>query len=348
MERVRENVDAAPRSGLRWPVVVFGVLIGLALIGLVFKFTNVHLKDVADCLGRARPGFLVSICATTALHFAVTAYKWRIATTSMYPEIGFRKGFFAYTALIALMGQVMPFTLAATAGRSAVLRLHRNVPVRHGIVLSLYDSAFDFLIPLLVFVPAPLYVSGKISLSLSVTLSVIAVAAFGAVVILTRGRFFRNTLSILLRFRLFRLLAGVASDEARKALERGMLSTSTIAKLYFLSVVRFFNLVLRFWCVVWATGLNVAPLSLVYIAGVGVFSLLLSVTPGALGVTEWGIIGVLAVCGVDKDVAGVYAVLCRILFFLAVLLVTVATFCVFAAWRCVERSRLFRRDAAQP
>ena len=86
----------------------------------------------------------------------------------------------------------------------------------------------------------------------------------------------------------------------------------TLVTLYALSSLRVANLVLRAWLVGWTLHLDLSWMVILF-ANCGVtFSLIFAFLPGALGVVEWGWVGMLHLFGVDTIDATHYALSSRL------------------------------------
>lgn len=287
-----------------------GAVISVALIGLLFQKLPIAVGDLGPLLAGARWSGLAAVVATTAIHFLLTAAKWRYVTglTARDTDLGW--GYYLYSALIGLLGQVMPMQVAMVAGRSVALKFHGRVPLHRGAGAVVYDQFFDLLVPLSLLPPLLLAVAGVLSPTIAALIAPLFVISVGvAAVGLGHGAARRVALPLVRR-------VGARRPALVEGIERVtpvLLRRRAVAVLFSLSVLRFSNLVLRAWLVAWTLHLDISG-AVALFGNCGVtFTLIFAIAPGALGVVEWGWVGMLHVLGVDVATAAQYAIGSRVL-----------------------------------
>lgn len=290
--------------------VLAGFGLSAALLVLLFYTLPFDAERYKAVLLRSRGLGLVAILATTVLHLGITGLKWRYVTnlTSRGTDLGL--GFYFYSALIGLFGQVLPLQVAIVTGRSLALRLHGNVPLRRGAGGAIYDQIFDLLVPLSMTVPIVLAALSMVSLAQGGMLALAAVALVGGIIVLGGEGAVTCIFQIL-----FRVLPSSGKlNNALQALQHGLPLTKrrTLATIYALSTLRFANLVLRAWLVAWTLHLDISWPVVLFANCAVTFSLIVSFVPGALGVVEWGWVGMLHLFGVIPVEATQYALSSRL------------------------------------
>lgn len=317
----------------RVPHAVFlasaGGLLSALLLALLFRTLPFKVADYQQALGDARWAGLAGILMTTVFHCWVTGVKWRYVTRLTSRGTDLRAGYYFYSALIGLMGQVLPLQVAMLAGRSLALRMHGNVPLRRGAAAVVYDQFFDLLVPLTMVVPIVLAAANVLSQEAGGWLCLAAVGLVGLLLAL----FGAQAIHILLRPLVLMPRSWKVSGLVRSLQEGTSLTgRQTLVTLYALSSLRVANLVFRAWLVGWTLHLDLSWMVILF-ANCGVtFSLIFAFLPGALGVVEWGWVGMLHLFGVDTLDATHYALSSRLFAAAALLAINLVHAIVLVAY----------------
>lgn len=329
-------------------LAVLGVLLSALLLVLLFRTLPFDATSYTAALANARWTGLAGIVATTILHCWITGLKWRYVTrlTTHGADLGL--GYYLYSALIGLLGQVLPLQVAMLAGRSLALRVHGKVPLRRGAGGVVFDQLFDLLIPVTMLVPILLAATAMVSVSVGGALALGAVALTGALLVGGGGRAVQLSLRALIAVVPIRWRGA----ETLRSLQRTapqLLARRTLATLYGLSTLRFANLVFRAWLVAWTLHLDLSW-AVVLFANCGVtFSLIFAFAPGALGVVEWGWVGMFHLFNVGPEVATQYAVSSRLFSVAALILINlVHGILLVAYWGFNKAGRVEPRMGTNP
>lgn len=286
-----------------------GGLVSAILMTLLFRALPFNATDYREALAGARWSGLAGILATTVFHCWITGIKWRYVTrlTSRGTDLG--AGYYFYSALIGLLGQLLPLQVAMLAGRSLALRMHGNVPLRRGAGGVVYDQFFDLLVPLTMVVPILLAATKIVSVEAGGWLCLCAVVAAAVLLAFFGEQFIQAVLRPLLLMPRSWKVTGLA-----RSLHGGSSLTGrpTLVTLFALSSLRVANLVFRAWLVGWTLHLDLSWMVILF-ANCGVtFSLIFAFLPGALGVVEWSWVGMLHLFGVGTIEATHYALSSRL------------------------------------
>lgn len=304
-------------------LAVLGVLLSALLLVLLFRTLPFDATSYKTVLANARWAGLAGIVSTTVLHCWITGAKWRYVTrlTTRGADLGL--GYYFYSAFIGLLGQVLPMQVATLAGRSLTLRIHGNVPLRRGAGGVVFDLFFDLLIPVTMLVPILLAATSTVSVGVAGALALGAMTLTGVLLVAVGGGIVLRAIREVVRFAPSRLKGVVALQSIERAAPQ-LLARRTLATLYGLSSLRFANLVFRAWLVGWTLHLDLSW-AVVLFANCGVtFSLIFAFAPGALGVVEWGWVGMFHLFGVGPEVATQYALSSRLFAVAALVLINLA------------------------
>jgi len=320
----------------RWFSIAASFLLAGALILLLGAAAKIDLGALLETLVASHPLFAFGVLASTFVHMGLSAYKWSLVTRRVSAGAAARAGplfFMFYTCLGAVTAQVLPVHISMTAVRSIGLRFHQKVPVVRGAATSIYEQAFDLLVPALLLGPSLLVLFGGIGLAAWWSISLAGLAALGVGGAVWGSR----AIDALSRGIARRRPGGAPFETLRKALrdaaELEVFEGGLIATIFALSVLRYANLVLRAYLVVMATGLAIGLSDVLYVMPPVQLSSLITITPGALGVTEWTWSSLLALQGTSLALAGQFALLYRLVALAAELIAAAAVAVAFLGTR---------------
>lgn len=318
-------------------LAVAGCLFSALLLVLLFRTLPFDATSYKAALTAARWTGLAGVVATTILHCWITGLKWRYVTrlTTHGADLGL--GYYLYSALIGLLGQLLPMQVAMLAGRSLALRVHGKVPLRRGAGGVVFDQFFDLLIPITMLGPTILAATGVVPVGVAGAVALGVVLLMGGLLVGVGGHAVLRMLSTIVRFAPMRWKEAGAFQSLEQSAPR-LLGRSTLAVLYGLSTLRFANLMLRAWLVAWTLHLDLSW-AVVLFANCGVtFSLIFAFAPGALGVVEWGWVGMFHLFGVEPEVATQYALSSRLFAVAALMVINLAHGILLVAYWGIKRA----------
>ncbi|MCD4755246.1 MAG: flippase-like domain-containing protein [Deltaproteobacteria bacterium] len=292
------------------------------LIGLCSLY-SIQIGDVEKILHEINLSFAVLIFASTFFHFWITGVKWRIVTQKITSISQTNTNFFLYSSLTGLLSQAIPLQFCVLFVRTLATRWHDNLSLKKGAASAVYDQFFDLLIPLLILGPGLLYIFNAVDKMIFVVITSILF------LILLLFISFAGEQIIIRLLKFGALLPYVGTHLKKKVQDlqinnrEGILAPGTIAIIFFLSLIRYINLLLRYYVVSLAIGADISFFQVTAAMPAIHLSIILPITPAGLGVAEWGWVGILSFMGTGLDDATSFALFARILVFISV--VTVCT-----------------------
>ena len=306
----RTSINRRPDSFLRRAssITIWAVL-SLSLVALLFIKLDISLGDIGLAFRRTPPWLFALIILLTLSIQALASYRWQVAIEWLSPHasrIGFLDLLKATTFGTAL-GQVLPLQVSLSLGRWWSTREMRGKWI---VGTTLYEQLFDLVVLCAGGIGALFVLFFTTSPTTSIAAFVIAVAggSLGVRYLFSIGHMLAARLarSNGLGSRLGARIAGPL-ETARKAPTRVLflLSATSIAKLFLLVLRTVFVAAIfapdaRLWTV--AAGYPLVGLAIAN-----------PVMPGGLGVAEWSWTGLLVLAGSAASIAGVAAILLRIL-----------------------------------
>ncbi|MES9934829.1 MAG: lysylphosphatidylglycerol synthase transmembrane domain-containing protein [Sedimenticola sp.] len=287
--------------------------IGLLLVLLVFYLlpeTGIGFHDRLDSL---RYQYAILILFSIFLHHYIMAVKWRfvsveLAGDSRQPLIFY----YGYVVLSSVIGQVIPHYVGSVGVRAVAMKFHGVSSARRGAAFSVYDHLFDLFVLGVLIVPAVSYIFGWIELWHAAAISAVVFVLAGAVLVVHMERAFDLMLVVLKRvLDLFGSRKAADYDLKARIPER-VFEREVVLKLIFLSLLRYFNLVLFGFLIALFISVDIELLEMVMLTPLAQLATILTITPGGLGTMEWTWIGMLPQIGHSYQEASVYALFHRL------------------------------------
>lgn len=311
------------------------LLVGLALVLLLLGWLLPGPDDRRALLARATlvPGHLLLGLLATFAACAVTSARWRCMAEEALG--GTRLPYLVYfhaLALTRVLGQVSSTLVMDLVGRGVALRSAGSQRgLGHGVTQALLERIFDLVLPLLMLAWALAAWPGA-GATTALAGFVGVCLGFAALAVVLLAPLTRLALACLelLRGWLARRRGRAPPDPTPPVppVARGL-----ALRVGLLSLARYLAVLLQFWAVAAAVGLDLGPLRIAVAAPVGQLAGMVGVTPGALGIQEAGWLGGLRWVGLDAPGIAVF-VLCQ-------RLIVTANFAVLAllAWLLLRRRR---------
>lgn len=313
----------ARATSRRW-LILGECALALLLVTALVVAGDIDGETVSAVLVRLRGWPAAAVLALAAAQVYLSARKWAYVLGLHGDHAPRPTSFYLrHTATGMLLGQVLPTQVGTAAMRAAALHASGTArPLVTGTYTSLFEQAFDVLVPLAL-VPASLlavYLGWRasgwvVAAGLGVALGALGVAVLGACA--ARARRAPAWLGALRR--------RWHLEHAGEAL-RALLTPRALLTLWSLSALRYALVLLRTALVAQALGLGAATWQVAMAAPVVQCVALAAVTPGALGVVEWGWVGLLqAWAGATLARAAEFALAMRLSFLLALALLALLT-----------------------
>lgn len=310
--------------------------LGVILIVLLRRVYSFDVSELAARSAQINPTWAGLFFLSTAFNFYITALKWRTVTEAVTGGDSLSGKYFFYTSLSILVSQFLPPQVAMISVRSLAMRFHERINLLKGVASTVFDHMYDLMITLSLLLPALLVLTQLIEPTSGLILCVLMLA-IAAVLAISCGRYIVPFIIQITRH--VPILGSTFSrlPESQEQLrENILLQPRFAARLFLLSLIRYGNLMLRAYVVALAVGLDIPFWKILLAIPVVQLTVIISVTPASIGISEWGLVGVLCGFGVDSADAVLYALFRRILVVAAVLAIN-AVLLLNLAFRRVGR-----------
>jgi len=204
--------------------------------------------------------------------------------------------YFYYFVSGRFFGQYVSTVVGDFLLRPAALKKSKNINLKTGISTSLLDKLLDFLFILILIVPSLLYLFNIISSTVAIIV-IIMLFLFICYFFIYRNhlfiRLFKRTLTVMIN--IIKKIKFIKFQEQRKYTRTirklgnfKLLQKKALYMLISITVIKYIVLVLRIYFLSLALNLSI-PLFILFIGiPIAQLSLILGITPGALGVLEGG------------------------------------------------------------
>jgi uncharacterized membrane protein YbhN (UPF0104 family) len=310
---------------------------------LVFAFcrsTGIDFAEIKGILLRLNPAAVIEVATLMSFNAFLAGEKWRLVTSRLRdaPDGTMpRHVCFAVSAMGVCLGQLLPTQVSTALIRSLAARAYGQHAFRHGVGATLFEQLFD------------VFAAGLLGLA-SVMVIILGGNAVGwllcwAGAILTglvvcgmAGR-----MGPAISHRLSDRIPGERIRSLLKGLgESRLMTAKLIFSLYALSLLRLCVLGMVAVASGSAMSLGIPFWHLAAASPFWVLALVVSLTPAALGVSEWSFSAVVVALGTSLQAAGQYAIAIRILTTLSAGLMGLLGILILCVSRwCRRRARSF-------
>lgn len=315
------SLDA--RSGGRGrDIAISAGLLALALAAIagLVAWSGLGLDAIASRLERTPVWLIASLATIVALQATLSGVKWRIvlgAAGTPPEEIPPLRFCIGVTALAILLSNVMTTFLSAIVTRGLVAKRVHGMPVTKGALTTTYEQVYDAALIVMFALVTALAWSFDLAFGAWLGLVALGVVGIGAAIALVGA----------MRARLMTLeLTGRAEALRERVLgwaQVGLFRPGLIAKLLGLSLLRYALLAMRAVMIAAGLGYSLAGEKAFQAHTLVQSTQLAAITPGNLGIQEWGWAAALSIEGLGTGEATDFALALRILTFVTTIAVTI-------------------------
>lgn len=311
---IDERLEAAERPARRRIKAALRFALGLALFAVVLRWLA---PDWDELVARVDLDFgwaLVGLLGTTLASF-VTAARWRLLAEVMG---GTKLPFVAYfhgLVLTRLLGQFTSTIAMDLVGRGMALRSAGSERgLGHAATQVVLERIFDAVLPLVLLVWAVGVRDAWLPLSPVLSLALVCLGFVAlAVPLLRPGVRVALRLYLWLRLRVDRWRRKqIAAESELEVSAAPKVDAKLAAKVAAYSLLRFAAVILQFWGIARAVGIEISWQQMTAATPVAQLAGMLGLTPGGLGVLEAGWAGGLGWVGLDAIAISLFVLAQRV------------------------------------
>jgi len=297
------------RSRIAWFLVSAGLAL-LLVLGLL-RVGRLDLGKIAGMIASVRSLPLLAITLLLCINSFLGGEKWRIVVLQVDPPTGRalpRSLYFALSAVGVGLGQLLPAQVSMALCRWLGSRAFGGRPVMRGIGATLIEQLFDVVAAALIALPTIVVLVSGAGARAWAAMAVAAAIAGWLLCGVGEGlvaSIARLAAQVDATWRGGTMLSRLAAS--------GVVAAAVTRPLLLLSLLRIAVLTLISAVSAAAVGLDIPFWQLGAAFPFGMFGTALSLTPGGIGASEWGLVSVLAGLGTPMQMAVQWAIACRLL-----------------------------------
>ncbi|MBM9602702.1 lysylphosphatidylglycerol synthase transmembrane domain-containing protein [Desulfopila inferna] len=289
---------------------------------------------------------LAAFCGSGFMIF-IFAIRWGgIVNSLLGRKITDNMTYFFYSLSSLAVGTVLPHTAGSLVGKAAALNKFQKISMKNSAASVLLDKVFDGFFMLMFGWPLLLLLSGVATIKQVIVISIAEFLIISLLVLVHYSlwlRLLKITIASLVNFLgMFSFIRKRKQWQKIDALNRldewDVLQKETILRAYFLTAIGQLMLTVRAWLAAMAVGVGITPFEIFVGIGLVQASILISVTPGALGFADAAWFIALVGAGVPKEIIPVFLVSIRVIENLAVLFFWLPLY-FFIIWKSAVRRR---------
>lgn len=283
----------------------------LGLAGVVIFLIILYLggTDTIFRVVHGDPVYLLGAFLSIGGVTLTTSLRWRLLVSALtrQPALPVRLIYY-YNIIGRFVSLWTPRGMGDLAARPLALRAGGGSSLGMAVYSTLLDRLFDYILLMIMTVPAVLYAGRLISLEVGVALAVIMVGSSLVVITARFGQgvhWFNTFLGRVAAWGsklpiLARLIPHSRVDQLRH-LQEIQIDASILARVYLLTILQTLMATLRSYLIARALGLSMSFSLLVLAAPAAQIGQMLAFTPGALGIRELSWFAVLQAAGIPRD-----------------------------------------------
>ena len=317
--------------------------LGFFLVWLLLRLTPVNIEQIYASLQNLNLIYVALVIITTFIHLWFTSYKWQLIAQKLTSNHQTSQKFYLYYIVLAnLIAQFVPYQFGLTLVQGMAIKVHKVGTISQGFFSLLYDQFFNLLIPILLLPPTVLLLLKKISLSVAIFLA-LGILFLSHLIILN----WHKPLALILfqGYKYFKQKVARSQQNSSNLASNDIpiLSTRFTLKVFWISVIRHGNWILRSFFVVMAGKFAISFWAIAFTINLVQTAMIVSITPANLGFMEWSWIGGLELLGIPSLVASNFAIIQRILGVFAVIIIALGCWLSFG----LERFYFSRDEISQ-
>jgi uncharacterized protein (TIRG00374 family) len=314
-ETVIDTSEAPPPRARRFRHLIT-LLLGLVIFaGVIALGGDNSLRQ----LSHVRPLWLIAAGGGVGLMLGLFSWRWRVIAEALAGRpLGSPTSFFFYSVTASATSLFMPQTANLLVVRTAMLNSFTGLPLTSAGASVLLDKLFDLLPVAILAPPALALIVSDLPLNTMLIAVLIEIAA-AALLIRRYHALYPKVITILLHVtahvaRRVPVLKRVkALDRLETVPEADQLQGRTIQAAALLTLIGTLAMLLRSWLIAQTVGLDISPAQLVAGMALAQASLIVAMTPGALGTLELGWYVGLSAAGVPDERIAPFLIAHRVL-----------------------------------
>jgi len=326
---------------------IIGIILGAGLVFLFYYKADFSWGEVIGDILESGWLILLGSSLFTWVLFYISTVKWQLVLKDLKDNRKKTFSFihlFHYTSLGFIFSFFLPRAVSDVSIKSLLLKKVYNVQYKTSVYSILIDQFFNLIIAFIFLIPAIALMADINNIRIVLLLNFIGLFLFTVIFYY----FSKPVLALLaklysLLIRCFQKIRFLKQKENQNVLFANDLdiSTETVRKLYFLTLIRQLPMVMRLYVIVLVLGMDIDFYYLLLSCSVMLLFGLVTIIPAQLGIGEWGWYAMLALAGLPDSQIVTFVLSTRIYSNLSILV-------VFALSWCLNNINFIRRKQFDP
>lgn len=342
---MKNDIAASPTKNYKSLIVkqcIFA-LFGITLLYFLIRMSGLSFNELYDRCSNIEHSYILLILAFAFLTLLLKSIRWSLIVRILTDKDKLPRGFFFYyTCISTLMTQIISQAFVNIGVKTLSLKYKQNVNVIEGSSTGVIEHVLNILVILASVLPSFLFVTKIIPIPLAIALSLILIIC---ILVLTNYYYYlllKYTYAIisfvykiigkipfLKRFASYDLSFTDATSEIKK---------TCALKLLIFSVLIYYALLIRYYIYGGALGIDIPFFQLVLTFPIVYIINAIGITPGSIGISEFGWFGVLLFIGVGREDASIYIISQRIFSIISILIVSIFGY-IYYSFETLSTSR---------
>lgn len=283
---------------------IFSLVIGILLISLiVYLGGKGSIKQILD----ANLFFLLCSALVTILLVLTTSIRWGvIVNTIENKKVVSYFDCLYYLLLSRTFGLVGSQLTGDIGGRTLILKLTKNVKLKNGLLSVFIDRFQDLFLLIVLVVLTILYLQGTLNQIITLFLYIIILPIYLLLFTFSFNKLFGFTLNLfssgLHKINEIFHCKKIADWKNRltSQSQKTLFSKDINFRISFLTLSRFFLIVFQFYFISESLSTDISFVKILFSIPIAQLSFLIALTPGGLGIYDFGWYGVLYLLGVPE------------------------------------------------
>ncbi|GJQ59913.1 MAG: UPF0104 family protein [Candidatus Scalindua sp. AMX11] len=316
---MKEGITGFPMKRYKGIIVkqTIFALLGISLVYFLIGVTGFSFKDLFEKCLSIELNYILLMLGLTFLTILLKSSRWSLIVRLLTNKEKFPNGFFFhYTCLSTLIAFFVSQTFSHLGVKTLSLKYKQDIRVIEGSSTVVIEHILNFLIMLASALPSFLFVSkllpGVLAISVSFTLII-------AIFIVTNNyyhlmlKYAYATIAVVYTIvGKIPLLRKIAHFELTFNAPASEIKKINALKLLFFSVIIYYALLIRYYIYAGALNIEIPLLQFILTFPIVYIISIIGITPGAIGIAEFGWFGVLLYIGVSKEEASLFVISQRI------------------------------------
>lgn len=329
---------------------IFGYILGLSIFSFI-----IYIGGTKSIKANLRPALFPFFCCfiSNFFIFLIGSLRWSYITNKIEKrKVCSYFDYFFYFMSSSFSAQFIPRGGGDFILRPGLLNRSKKVPFKKGVLAVFLEKAVDFLFIFIFIVPAILYIFNILTSNQFIFTILLILAGLFFLFVFKNPIFINITKKglhrLLSSLKKLPILHKIIKDSYFLKLENlhefKLLREKSLFSLLTLTLLKYFFLCTRLYFLSVALGLNIPGLAIFAGIPIAQLSLILSFTPGALGILEGGWYAVFAITGISEEKIITFLIGQRIYWFVFTTGIFLLSYLVFGAKKLILARR---RDASQ-